>query len=981
MSRSAPRGVPCPKQEVTKAEDAQLKQFQSARPADSAKFPPRPGYGTRGEGVTLWANFFELDPPTNLVLHRYAVTVVEPHIVNGKREEKQVVGKKLKQVFRLILECQQLRDYRNDIVTDFKAQLVSRVAFGAEVLEAFRPLRIRYRAELEDDARVDAPLLEVSIARVGPLAISELIEYLTSTNVGGTFDKQPILQALNILLGHYAKQCPNRATVGQRSFVVDPHPNGVAPSAPDSLGAGLIAVRGFFSSIRVATTRILVNVNVTHAAFYNPTGLAQSMIAFGKGDKGKLQSFLKRVRVRTTHLKPKTNEAGQIIPVDKTIFALANTDDGTEDEDENKNLHPPQVARFGAGPCDVKFWVSDAQVRPSNVPRAPPVWKAGKSNGKIKGESSTMTPKPEASPASNSGGRYISVAEYFQVTYQISTHPDFPVVNVGTNAKPSYLPVEVCHIVPGQISQARLNPSQTEKMIKFALRKPVVNAQSIDQDGPNAVGLSPHMVAGISRFGVNVDNNMITVPGRILESPNVQYSTPSGTQKADVVSGSWNMVTRNRGPLRFNVGATLRSWHAVILYIDNPKEPIPISRIQPLMAAFDQALRTIGIRITRPASWEAVKMKDPGDGALAVAMEKLQPQHDIIMIILPTSEKWLYDRIKNYADRGVGLHTVCVLGAQLGKNDPQYMANVAHKFNLKRRGVNQKLDNAKLGFISKGTTMIVGIDVTHPSPGSAGTAPSVAGMVASVDAQLGQWPADLRIQSKARQESVSKLDVMLKTRLDLWLKKNKRLPRNILVYRDGVSDTQYEMVLQEELPLLRKACSDLYGKNDGPPNITIVVVGKRHNARFFATKMDANITDQKNGNPKNGTIVDRHVTEARNWDFILQSHAAIQGTARPAHYYVVLDEIFPKQQLPHGFSTHADLLEELTHNLCYVFGRATKAVSICTPVYYAHLVCERARCYLSQHYTMPGPGQVALPTPTDENVRVHDRLKDEMFYI
>ncbi|CAO1601400.1 hypothetical protein XANCAGTX0491_005063 [Xanthoria calcicola] len=953
----APTGVPCPKQEVTKAEDAQLKQLQSARQADSAKFPARPGHGTRGEGVTLWANFFEMVAPNNLVLHRYAVTVVEPRNVNGHREEKKVVGKKLEQVFRLILECQELRDYRNDIVTDFKAQLLSRIALGAEALEAFRPLRLPYRAELEDDARVDAPLLEVSIAPVGPLAVSELIEYLTSTNVAGTFDKQPILQALNIFLGHYTKQCPGQVTVGHRSFPLAPQPNEVG-----QLHAGLIAVRGFFSSIRVATSRILVNVNVTHAAFYNPTALAQSMNAFGKDDKGRLQSFLKRVRVRATHLKPK-NKAGQIIPVVKTIFGLANTADGQSKEKDN--LHPPpQVAWFGAGPRDVKFWKEDT------------------SDGKSKGASSMKTQK---SSGSSSRGSYISVAAYFQVTYGMQTHPDFPVVNVGTSANPSYLPAEVCTIVPGQISHAKLSPAQTDGMIRFAVRRPTVNAQSIDQDGPTAVGLSPHIVGGVSRFGVNVGNNMITVPGRILNSPEVQYSTPKGMQRADVGSGSWNMVTRNKVPLRFNVAPPLKKWHAIVLHFGNMKEPIPASERASLTAAFDQALRNVGINATRPAPWEPVRMANRDDRALANAMEKLPPQHSIVMIILPTSEKWLYDRIKSYGDKGIGLHTVCVLGEKLRKSDPQTMANVAHKFNLKHHGVNQKLGDAKLGFISKGTTMIVGIDVTHPSPGSVATAPSVAGMVASVDAQLGQWPADLRIQSEARQESVSTLDVMLKTRLDLWFNRNKQLPQNILVYRDGVADTQYDMVLQEELPLLRKACSGLYGKNEGPPNFTIVVVGKRHHARFFPTKLDAKVTDPKNGNPRNGTVVDRHVTEARNWDFFLQSHAAIQGTARPAHYYVVLDEIFPKlfpkQQLPHGFSSHADLLEELTHNLCYVFGRATKAVSLCTPVYYAHLVCERARCYLSQYYTMPQPGQTEPQAPTDAAVRVHDRIKDDMFYI
>lgn len=197
------------------------------------------------------------------------------------------------------------------------------------------------------------------------------------------------------------------------------------------------------------------------------------------------------------------------------------------------------------------------------------------------------------------------------------------------------------------------------------------------------------------------------------------------------------------------------------------------------------------------------------------------------------------------------------------------MANVALKINLKLGGVNQKIDDAKLGIISEEKTMVVGIDVTHPSPGSSESAPSVAGMVASINKDLAQWPAELRIQSKARQENVSSLTSMLKTRLNLWGTKgnNKQLPENILIYRDGVSEGQYDMVLKDELPLLRKACEEVYPAPDlkkGLPNMTIIVVGKRHHTRFYPTDNNPSMTDS-NGNPVNGTVVDRHVTEARNW--------------------------------------------------------------------------------------------------------------------
>jgi hypothetical protein len=40
---------------------------------------------------------------------------------------------------------------------------------------------------------------------------------------------------------------------------------------------------------------------------------------------------------------------------------------------------------------------------------------------------------------------------------------------------------------------------------------------------------------------------------------------------------------------------------------------------------------------------------------------------------------------------------------------------------------------------------------------------------------------------------VTDLTAMLKSRLDLWRDRKKFLPENILVYRDGVSEEQYQV--------------------------------------------------------------------------------------------------------------------------------------------------------------------------------------------
>jgi eukaryotic translation initiation factor 2C len=94
--------------------------------------------------------------------------------------------------------------------------------------------------------------------------------------------------------------------------------------------------------------------------------------------------------------------------------------------------------------------------------------------------------------------------------------------------------------------------------------------------------------------------------------------------------------------------------------------------------------------------------------------------------------------VKQLGDLERGVHTVCVVGETFTRAQPQTFANIALKFNLKLGGINQLVDNPDFARIGEDKTMVVGIDVTHPSPSSTSNAPSVAGMVASVDSKLGQ---------------------------------------------------------------------------------------------------------------------------------------------------------------------------------------------------------------------------------------------------
>ena len=480
---------------------------------------------------------------------------------------------------------------------------------------------------------------------------------------------------------------------------------------------------------------------------------------------------------------------------------------------------------------------------------------------------------------------------------------------------------------------------------------------------------------------------MIVVPGRVLNSPDVKYGR---SKIANPRSGSWNMQS-------FEVATKADLTYWTYLWISTQGSFNPWrddASLKTSLSAFTSTLKQVGINANNwvPGLHMSVTAGN-AEAEIAQAIHRFtsnptKPPPRLLLVIMPSADTTIYNSVKYACDVKEGLLNVCVVAEKFARANSQYFANVALKVNLKLGGRNQFLDNSKLGILAEGKTMVVGIDVTHPSPGSSANAPSVASIVASVDQWLAQWPADLQIQA-AQQELVSGLDGLFKSRLHLWTKRNDSYPENILVYRDGVSEGEYDQVLNQELPALRKACKELYpatSTTQGIPRITIIIVGKRHNTRFYPTKKE---DVDRSFNPQNGTVVDRGVTEARNWDFFLQAHTAIQGTARPAHYYTIYDEIFRCRMVQQPFQSAADIVEDLTHNLCYLFGRATKAVSICPPAYYADLVCERARCYLSGLFdptpTASPTASVAGGPPGQEmdpgRVQIHERVRDKMFYI
>lgn len=293
------------------------------------------------------------------------------------------------------------------------------------------------------------------------------------------------------------------------------------------------------------------------------------------------------------------------------------------------------------------------------------------------------------------------------------------------------------------------------------------------------------------------------------------------------------------------------------------------------------------------------------------------------------------------------------------------------KFNAKLGGTTCSLDKAYHPLANKEPTIIIGADVSHSAPGAPKS--SFASMVGSTDLPGTRFCAIANTNGyRVEVISTANMTKFVCTLLRSFKMCTGVIPQRILYFRDGVSEGQYQEVLESELHDIKESCKIL--QPDYNPKVTITICSKRHHFRFFPS--DKNASD-RNGNPVPGTIVERDITHPTSYDFYLNSHNAIQGTARPVHYQVIHDE----NKMP------VDAFQALVYNSCYTYIRATNAVSLIPATYYAHLASSRARAHEvivedAQTVTTSSEGKRDLePTEMPPLKPLHDHLRTSMWFV
>lgn len=638
-------------------------------------------------------------------------------------------------------------------------------------------------------------------------------------------------------------------------------------------------------------------------------------------------------------------------------------------------------------------------------------------------------------------------------------------VNVGTarwkdhSRTAEYYPASQLLIEEFQAVHGALRSKQTENMIEVARKPPAQNAHLITSDGLTMFGINDTGGKAIlANYNLEVGPKLIKIPARLLNPPKLLYG---GEDLKTPRLAAWNLAAAAFvNAIRINALPILelREQSTSNNAVDNRKNRLVTGLGAGMVEAFKKhGLVGSAVNVFIPflgcvdATYDDAPTYERELSAVISNLAKVRTDTYLVVIPGKGNNQNVYAAIKRIGDIHLGIKTVCVAESKVWSRkagvprDMQYFSNVAMKFNLKGRGRNHVVERTGFAALSRNNecdTIVIGADVAHPLKTASPGCPSIASVVANTDDNFVHFPGSMRLQY-GRREFIDKLWDMVKERLIDWAIAHggKKLPKRILFYRDGVSESQYDAVRQKEIPQLQRAykLADAYlnerwdeynagadddddtgkadidyksapqkqddkpddaklthavgkldikegqegsskapeqtkeaeatgklpvgekAKRSEPPSelskkeaadalreskkdfqLTYVIVGKRHNTRFYPTEKAHTWTTWKdgmeiaNGNVQPGLLVDQVITHPYSFDFYLQSHQPLAGTGRSAHYFVLTNQM----------QLEASQLQSDTHAFCYTYAKATRGVSYCAPAYYADRLCDRGRAYL-----------------------------------
>ncbi|GFZ18059.1 argonaute family protein [Actinidia rufa] len=306
----------------------------------------------------------------------------------------------------------------------------------------------------------------------------------------------------------------------------------------------------------------------------------------------------------------------------------------------------------------------------------------------------------------------VTVYDYF-VNYrhiELRYSADLPCINVGKPKRPTYFPIELCSLVSLQRYTKALSTFQRASLVEKSRQKPQERMRVLT----DALKINNYDAEPMLRScGVSIGNNFTQIEGRVLPAPK-KLVDPTKIERWAVVNFS------ARCDIRGLVRDLIKCGEMKGIHIDAPfdvfEENQQYRRAPPL------------VRVEK--MFENIQSKLPG-----------APQ--FLLCLLPERKNSdLYGpwKRKNLSDYGIV--TQCIAPTRLGGLNS--MLAVEH--------------SPSIPLVSKVPTIILGMDVSHGSPGQSDI-PSIAAVVSSRN-----WPLISRYRACVRTQSpkVEMIDSLFK---------------------------------------------------------------------------------------------------------------------------------------------------------------------------------------------------------------------------
>ncbi|KAL8458016.1 hypothetical protein ACS0TY_035769 [Phlomoides rotata] len=557
-----------------------------------------------------------------------------------------------------------------------------------------------------------------------------------------------------------------------------------------------------------------------------------------------------------------------------------------------------------------------------------------------------------------------TVYDYFVKTrgIQLKFSENLPCINVGRPNKPIFFPVELCYVAPLQLNTNELTVYQRSAMITKSSLKPEELVKVLADD---AKRIKHEVEPLLKSCGVSINGSLVQAEGRVLQAPRLKM----GNGEPFIPRNAWWNIKDKK--LMEPKG--LEHW-AVVNFSSSCDVRKTCLELAKISSAKGMALSPpLHVLEENPKN-----KRKPPSVRVEMMFQQVQSrfrQHPPKFILCFLSDKKfsdLYGPWKRKTLVQFGILDQCI-STSSNKIDELYLMNLVLKINVKLGGLNHTISSEltrTIPSVSRIPTMIIGIHVSHASSGRA-DAPSIASVVGSRE-----WPriSSYRASLRALPPKVQIIDSLFKPMsqhedagivrellLEFHASSGQKKPAQIVIFRNGLSTSQFHEFLNVEMEQIVKASNFL--EANWRPKFTVIASQRRHHTKFFDADLGANVSP--------GTIVDKTICDLQCTNFYMCAHTARIGTSRPTHYHILLDEI--------GFSS--DDLQELIHSLSYVFQRSNRAISEVAPVRYARLAAAQMAQVIKPDKMMNTSECKGGYLPGNQLPKLHKNVSSSMFFI